>query len=84
MSTPSISPELPPPSNESRSNLNHSSGVRLFTLADKARATEGILTPTETLELVDFAEYCYHKLQDTHDELESILWDYSHPTHKDR
>lgn len=84
MSTPSTSPESHPPSNELPKVSTYCPRTRLFTIAEQARATAGILTPTETLELVDLAEYCYHKLQDTHDELESILWDYNHPPHKDR
>ena len=84
MNTPSTSPELPPPSNESPKASPYWPQIRLFTLADKARATAGILTPTETLELVDLAEAYHSKLQETHDELESLEWDLNHPPHKDR
>lgn len=84
MNTPSTSPESPPPSTESPKVSTYCPRTRLFTITDKARATAGILTPTETLELVDLAEAYYNKLQETHDELESLEWDLSHPTYKDQ
>ena len=84
MSTPSISPESLPPSPKSPPPSNNCPRTKLFTITNKARATAGLLTPTETLELVDLAEAYYNKLQETHDELESLEWDLAHPTHKDR
>lgn len=84
MSTPNISPESPPPSPASQPPSRYLPYAQLFQLLDKARATAGLLTPTETLELVDLAEAYYNKLQETHDELESLEWDLAHPTNKDQ
>ena len=57
---------------------------RLYQLADKARATQGLLTPTEILELVDIAEYYREQFLDAYDETVSLAWDLSHPASKDR
>lgn len=51
-------------------------------LADHARATAGILTPTETLELVDLAEYYQSQFTACKEDLEQALWDLEHPTLK--
>lgn len=56
---------------------------RLYHLADKALATQGLLTPTETLELVDLAEHWYWKYIDRCIELGQALWDLEYPKHKD-
>lgn len=56
---------------------------RLFLLATQAKMTAGILTPIETLELVDLAEHWYWKYVDRCVELEQALWDLEHPKHKD-
>jgi len=70
------------PSNKSPSQSN-SPRLSLLDLADKCRRTQGILTPTETLELLDIAECRYHNLQEARDEINSLEWDLTHPTSKD-
>ena len=56
---------------------------RLYHLADKARTTAGLLTPTETLELVDLAEHFKNKLYEADDQIVQLTWDLEHPKHKD-
>ena len=56
---------------------------RLYHLADRARATQGLLTPTETLELVDIAEHYKTKLYEAVAEIAQLTWDLEHPKHKD-
>lgn len=76
------SPAFHPPSNKSPSTSTESPRLGLSTIAEKCRETQGILTPTETLELLDIAETCYSTLQDARDELACLEWDLTHPTSK--
>ena len=82
--TASISPASPQPSNESPSALKLSPARRLNDLLSKVNQTSGLLTPTETCDLAELADYYRGRLTDTEIELESALWDLSHPPHKDR
>jgi len=81
--TASISPASPQPSNKSRPTLTSSPRLALSTIADKCRSSQGILTPTETLELLDIAEYFLSKYDWAMDEITALEWDLSHPLHKD-
>jgi len=54
----------------------------LINLENKARETAGILTPTETLELVDLAGHYFDKWLEVSEELQQALWDLDHPTLK--
>lgn len=56
---------------------------QLIMLADKARATQGLLTPTETLWLLDIAEYYHDRLLDANSQLSQALWDLEHPKSRD-
>ena len=56
---------------------------RLYHLADKARETQGLLTPTETLELIDIAEHYKIKRYEADDQIVQLTWDLEHPKHKD-
>lgn len=77
------SPESPTPSTGLPVSSVTSARRGLLDLADKCRRTQGILPPTETLELLDIAEDYYNKLEWTRDELASLEWDINHPTSKD-
>jgi len=77
------SPAFHPPSNKLPSTSTESPRLGLSTIAEKCRETQGILTPTETLELLDIAEDYYNKLEWIRDELASLEWDLNHPTSKD-
>lgn len=84
MNTPNSSSPSPPASTTAPApSKKYSPRERLFHLADKARETQGILTPTETLELVDIAEHYRGKFYEKHDEVEQLTWDLEHPKHKD-
>ena len=52
-------------------------------IAEKCRETQGILTPTETLELVDLAEWFLSKYNSALDEIVALEWDIDHPRHKE-
>jgi len=73
--SPTASPPLKP-------NSTYSPLARLHHLADHARATAGILTPTETLELVDIAEHYQSQSTNYKERLDQALWDLDHPTLK--
>lgn len=84
MNTPNSSSPSPPDSTTASEVLKKYTMLdQLIMLADKARATQGLLTPTETLELVDLAEHWYWKYIDRCIELDQALWDLEHPKHKD-
>lgn len=85
MTTPNSSSPSPPASTPApEPSKKYSPRERLFHLVDKARTTAGLLTPTETLELVDIAEHYRNCFLDSYDEVNSLIWDLQHPTHKDR
>lgn len=83
MNTPlssETSPPISPPSNplsKKYSTLN-----RLHYLLDHARETAGLLTPTETLELVDIAEHYKNKYYEAEEEIAQLTWDIRNPTLK--
>lgn len=84
MTTPSSSDPPPPASTPApKPSPKYSEKNRLLDIADKARTTTGLLTPTETLELVDIAEYYHSKFLVVAEQYEQALWDLSHPTSKD-
>ena len=83
MNTPSSSETSPSISTASKPSSTYSPLDRLHHLADKARATQGLLTPTETLELVDIAEHYKIKLYEADDEIVQLTWDLEHPKSKD-
>lgn len=65
------------PGSKKYSNLN-----RLHYLADHARETQGLLSPTETLELVDIAEHYKNQYYDSEEEIVQLTWDLRNPTLK--
>lgn len=82
MNIPSSSETSPSISTASKPSSTYSPLARLHHLADHARATQGILTPTETLELVDIAEHYQSQFIACKEELVQALWDLDHPTLK--
>ena len=84
MTTPNSSSPSPPDSTPAPNpSKKYSPRERLYHLADKARSTAGLLTPTETLELVDIAEHYKNKCDGADDQIVQLTWDLEHPKHKD-
>lgn len=82
MNTPPSSDESQSNSTASKPNSKYSPVERLGDLEHKARATAGILTPTETLELVDLAGHYFDRWLEVSQKLQQALWDLDHPTLK--
>jgi len=83
MTTPRSSDPSPPDSTPvPKASTKCSTLNRLINLENKARETAGILTPTETLELVDLAGHYFDKWLEVSEELQQALWDLDHPTLK--
>ncbi len=83
MNTPlssETSPPTSPPSNPD--SKKYSTLNRLHYLLDHARETAGLLTPTETLELVDIAEHYKNKYYESEEEIAQLTWDLRNPTLK--
>ena len=84
MTTPNSSAPSPPDSTTaSAPSKKYSPRERLYHLADKVRETQELLTPTETLELIDIAEHYKNKCDEADDEIVQLTWDLEHPKHKD-
>ena len=74
----------PPPSTESLKPCKTSPAGRLNNLLNKVNQTAGLLTPTETLELAELADYYRSKYLDSQEEIADLEWYLSHPTNKDQ
>lgn len=84
MTTPNSSAPSPPASTTALAPSKKCWPLKsLHYLADRARATQGLLTPTETLELIDIAEHYKIKLYEADDLITQLTWDLEHPKHKD-